>query len=171
VTLPSDASDNLVINGWTIFAHPFFLDQLSRLMSAVEIEARKNPATYRQTANAKTLAAIRTVAFERIPQDPTNSRYRQGDTLGDEYKHWFRDKFGNGRFRIFFRYDSSAKIIVFAWVNDEQTLRTYGAKNDAYAVFAKMLKSGNPPDDWNSLVAACTKPTVLQSLKALVKGR
>jgi excisionase family DNA binding protein len=27
------------------------------------------------------------------------------------------------RFRLFFRYDTKAKIIVFAWVNDEQTLR------------------------------------------------
>ena len=61
-------------------------------------------------------------------------------------KHWFRAKFGAGRFRLFFRYSTRAKIIVFAWVNDEATLRTYGARSDAYAVFRKMLDKGDPPD-------------------------
>ena len=58
------------------------------------------------------------------------------------------------RFRLFFRYDSKAKAIVFAWVNDEQTLRSAGSKSDPYAVFEKMLGRGNPPDDWAALVAA-----------------
>lgn len=44
-----------------------------------------------------------------------------------------------------------AKIIIFAWVNDQDTLRTYGAKNHAYAVFRDMLDKGNPPNDWEAL--------------------
>jgi len=40
------------------------------------------------------------------------------------------------RFRLFFRYDSRAKTIVFAWVNDAQTLRSAGSKPDPYATFA-----------------------------------
>lgn len=63
-------------------------------------------------------------------------------------------KCGGGRFRLFFRYSTSAKIIVFAWVNDETTLRIYGSKSDAYAVFRKMLDKGNPHDDW----AAASEP-------------
>jgi len=47
-------------------------------------------------ANAKLLKAISEIAFERIPEDPTSPRYRLGDTLGADKKHWFRDKFGNG---------------------------------------------------------------------------
>jgi toxin YhaV len=58
------------------------------------------------------------------------------------------------RFRLFFRYDSKARIIVFAWVNDERTLRSAGGKSDPYAVFEKMLGRGNPPDDRAALVAA-----------------
>lgn len=104
------------------------------------------------------------MCFERIPQDPGSERYRQGGTLGGGYKHWFRDKFGNGRFRVFFRFDSRAKIIVYAWVNDETTLRTCGAKSDAYAVFAAMLASGNPPDSRTALLAACNTPEVLKRL-------
>ena len=32
-------------------------------------------------------------------------------------RHWLRAKFGGGRFRLFFGYSSSAKIIIYAWVN------------------------------------------------------
>jgi toxin YhaV len=33
-------------------------------------------------------------------------------------------------------------------------LRAYGSKSDAYAVFARMLASGQPPDSWDKLMAA-----------------
>jgi toxin YhaV len=36
---------------------------------------------------------------------------RLGNTLGAEYRHWFRAKFF-GRFRLF-QYDSEARIIVY----------------------------------------------------------
>ena len=49
-----------------------------------------------------------------------------------------------------------AKIIIFAWVNDRDSLRTYGSKSDAYAVFKAMLDKGNPPDDWEALVTGST---------------
>ncbi|EJT85840.1 hypothetical protein PPS11_04395 [Pseudomonas putida S11] len=58
------------------------------------------------------------------------------------------------RFRLFFRYDSRSKVIVYAWVNDENTLRSAGSKSDPYAVFEKMPGRGNPPDDWDALTAA-----------------
>src|SRR3546814_17622277 len=90
---------------------------------------------------------------EVVPSDPSRDEYRQGNTLGAAYRHWRRAKIGR-RFRLFFRYDSKANVIVFAWVNDEQTLRSAGSKSDPYAVFEKMLGRGNPPDDWNALKAA-----------------
>ena len=144
------------INGWELFAHPLFLDQLEKLTAAVERARTKDPRGYRKIANAKLLAALRQLVFETIPQDPSRSEYRQGGTLGDDRKHWFRAKFGAGRFRLFFRYSTSARIIILAWVNDDTTLRTYGAKSDAYAVFRKMLDKGNPPDGWSELLVAAT---------------
>jgi toxin YhaV len=110
------------------------------------------------------LANIVELALNRIPQDPTLPRYRQGDTLGKNYKHWFREKFSNGRFRLFFRYDLASKIIVYAWVNDSKTLRSYGAATDAYAVFSSMLGRGNPPDNWNDLLKQCGSPDALQRI-------
>ncbi|WP_082766388.1 type II toxin-antitoxin system YhaV family toxin [Paramesorhizobium deserti] len=73
---------------------------------------------------------------------------------------------GNGRFRLFFRYDTSAKIIIFAWVNDETTLRTYGAKTDAYKVFKGMLDDGNPPDDWAALHKAASESATVKRLES-----
>ncbi len=156
----------LEVNGWQLFAHPLFLDQIAKLAGAVEKARKKDPRTWSKSANAKLLVALRQLVFETIPQDPTRPEYRQGGTLGDARKHWFRAKFGGGRFRLFFRYSSSAKVIVFAWVNDETTLRTYGAKSDAYAVFRKMLDGGNPPDDWAALIAAASDPEVQKRLEA-----
>jgi toxin YhaV len=141
-----------IVNGWTLYAHPLFIDQLERLTAAVEKTKRKDPKTYQTTANAKLLAQLHRLAFETIPVDPARPEFRQGGTLGPSRKHWFRAKFGGGRFRLFFRYSSSAKIIVYAWVNDSDSLRTYGAKTDAYAVFKAMLDKGNPPEDWDALL-------------------
>lgn len=154
-----------VVGGWTILAHPLFLDQLERLTAAVAAAQAKDPDGYLGTANAKLLAMLRRLLFETVPEDPTRRAYRQGGTLGDGRQHWFRAKFGGGRFRLFFRYDSRAKIIVFAWVNDETTLRAYGLKTDAYRVFAGMLDKGNPPDDWQDLLTAASTEAATARLK------
>ncbi|WP_119390600.1 type II toxin-antitoxin system YhaV family toxin [Taklimakanibacter lacteus] len=154
----------LTINGWTILAHPLFLDQLEKLAGAVEALKAKKPDQYQRNASTKLLAALNKLVFQTIPADPMATVYRQGSTLGDGYKHWFRAKFGNGRFRLFFRYDTSSKIIIFAWVNDATTLRAYGAKTDAYKVFKGMLDDGNPPDDWASLHKAASENATVKRL-------
>jgi toxin YhaV len=148
----------MAVNGWTLLVHPVFVDQVRKLTAAVEQAQVRDPAGWQQSSNAKLLVALREIVFTRIPQDPTRAEYRQGNTLGTSHKHWFRAKFGAGRFRVFFRYDTRSKIIVFAWVNDAHTLRTYGAKTDAYAVFRRMLDAGTPPDDWAALLSAAHPP-------------
>lgn len=142
----------LVINGWTIFAHPQFLDQVESLIRQVEALKRKDPAGYQKKNATKRLAAIAKLAFEVIPQDPGRAEYRQGDTLGEDHKYWFRAKFFQ-QYRLFFRYHDASKVIVYAWVNDEGTKRAFESSDDAYRVFRKMLESGHPPDDWTSLLA------------------
>lgn len=144
-------TEPIVINGWNIFAHSLFLDQLENLLTQVEVLRQKYPQDYQKKNAAKRLAAIAKLAFEVIPQDPTRSEYRQGSTLGNDYKYWFRAKFFQ-QYRLFFRYHLESKIIVFVWVNDENTKRAYDSSTDAYRVFQKMLESGNPPDNWNELV-------------------
>jgi toxin YhaV len=145
----------LVINGWNIFAHPLFLDQIERLERQVVAQRRKDPTSYQKKNAAKRLAAIFKLAFEVIPQNPTLPEYRQGSTLGADQKHWFRAKFFQ-QYRLFFRFHSESRIIVYAWVNDETSKRAYSSKRDAYRVFEKMLASGRPPDDWKALLAQAT---------------
>jgi toxin YhaV len=143
----------LEINGWRLMTHPALHAQVLGLIEAsLKAKAGGRLAT---DPNAKLLAALSKLMFEDIPRDPGAEQYRQGKTLGATRKHWMRAKFGAGRFRLFFRYSSSHKTIIFAWVNDSTTLRTYGAKTDAYAVFRSMLDAGNPPDGWDDLVTAC----------------
>lgn len=142
----------LVIHGWRVFAHPLFAAQLEALVQQVEALKKRDPVGYVRKNSTERLAAITKLAFEVIPQDPTRPEYRQGDTLGEDRGHWFRAKFFQ-QYRLFFRYHASSKVIVFAWVNDEDTRRAYESKDDAYRVFRKMLERGHPPDDWNQLLA------------------
>ena len=142
-----------IVNGWMLHAHPLLDRQLEKLTAAVEKAKIKAPTTYASNANAKLLAQLRRLMFEIVPADPSRPEFRQGGTLGTDRKHWFRAKFGGGRFRLFFRFSSTAKVIIFSWVNDSDTLRTYGSKSDAYAVFKGMLDKGNPPESWERLLA------------------
>lgn len=148
----SDASRKpLVIHGWTVIAHPLFLAKLDALSAQVEAQRDKDPTGYTKRNTFKRLAAIRRLAFDVIPQDPTKPEYRQGATLGGDHKHWFRAKFFQ-QYRLFFRYHTPSRIIVLAWVNDESSKRAYESCDDAYKVFQKMLHSGHPPDDWDQLL-------------------
>jgi toxin YhaV len=141
------------VHGWRLFGHPLFLAQVERLAAAVERAKVRDPVGYRQGANAKLLASLAVLVFDRIPRDPTHPDYRQGGTLGPNRRHWFRAKFGGERFRLFFRFRSRERVIVYAWVNDRDSLRASGARSDAYAVFRRMLEQGDPPDEWATLLA------------------
>lgn len=110
------------VNGWELFAHPLLLDQLDKLIAAVEKEKSRKQKTYQASANFKVLAAVHELMFVTVPADPTRSDFRQGGTLGADRKHWFRAKFGGKRFRLFFRYDTKSKVVIYAWVNDSDTL-------------------------------------------------
>jgi toxin YhaV len=158
----------LRINGWRIYLHPCFLDQYEVLLGEVRAARDKDPENYRKRACTKMLAAVHELAFRKIPDDPTHPQYRLGDTLGKRHTHWFRAKFFQ-QYRLFFRYQESARILVIAWVNDDDAKRAYGSKTDAYQVFARMLARGRPPDDWNALLAECSKSEA-RAAKALSKS-
>lgn len=131
--------DGMIINGWSIFAHPVFLEQFEFLLEDVERLRQKDPVAYKKKNSTKRLAAISKLIFEIIPNDPTLPEYRQSSTLGPNYTHWHRAKFFQ-QYRLFFRYHQESKIIIYVWVNDEETKRAYDSKRDAYLVFTKMLK-------------------------------
>ena len=138
---------------WTLLFHTELIRQLGKLEEASERAQRKDPHGFASNANVKLLRAVNRAKAEVIPQEPSRAEYRQGSTLGTRYRHWRRAKIGR-RFRLFFRYDAKARVIVYAWMNDERTLRSSGSTTDPYTVFARMLAQGSPPDDWTSLFTA-----------------
>lgn len=150
--------------GWTILAHPLFLEQIETLIVAAEAERAGGP-------NSKLLAHLLDLALDKIPRDPGGPAFRHGGSLRGDRKHWFRGKTGNGRYRLFYRFQSAARIIVYAWVNDAESSRTYGSSSDAYAVFSRILDAGNPPEDWNALVAAASNGAARRRLGAIASRR
>jgi toxin YhaV len=146
----------MLANGWRLFIHPLFEQQLQRLIAQVEAQAKSDPAGYREQPAAKLLATINRYIREIIPRDPKAAEFRHGNTLGPGNRHWFRAKF-HERYRLFYRFSSKEKVIIYAWVNDERTLRKAGAKTDPYAVFRAMLETGDPPDTLEQLLAAAAE--------------
>ncbi len=139
------------VNGWRLFQYVLFENQLNKLTEAVGQLSISQPDTYKEHPKTKLLATIRRYVMESIPRNPNAPEFRQGDTLGPDNRHWFRAKF-HQRYRLFFRFSTKDRVIVYAWVNDEFTLRKAGSKTDAYAVFKSMLTAGDPPRTLEALL-------------------
>ncbi len=136
---------------WRFYAHPAFSEAFDALVAEVARLRKSDPGGYIQHPTAKLLKRIVDLVEREIPRDPGAAEYNLGNALGPAHRHWRRAKF-LGRFRLFFRYNSKAAIIIYAWVNDENALRKAGGGNDPYSVFGAMLRKGRPPDDWNALI-------------------
>ena len=140
-------------HGWTLLFHACLAEQLQKLHAAAQRAEQQDPKGFATHANVRLFAALSKLIWEAVPSDPHRQDYRQGNTMGPEFRHWRRAKIGR-RFRLFFRFDTKTRIIIFAWVNDENTLRASGSKTDPYVVFQRMLERGQPPDDWAALKQA-----------------
>jgi toxin YhaV len=138
-------------HGWRLFAHPLFHAQLEKLAKRVRKLASADPAGYAAHPAAKLLATIHHHVVEAIPGNPNSPEFRQGNMLGPDNRHWFRAKF-HRRYGLFYRFSTEHKVIVYAWVNDEGSLRKSGSKTDPYVVFRSMLDSGDPPGSFAELV-------------------
>jgi toxin YhaV len=135
---------------WQLFAHPAFSETFDALVGEVGGLRAGDPERYQEHPKAKLLRRIVDLIEAEIPREPGANEYSLGNTLGPSHRHWRRAKF-LGRFRLFFRYSSKANVIIYAWVNDESTLRQAGGRNDPYSVFGGLLRKGRPPDDWDAL--------------------
>lgn len=151
---------------WVLLAHPLFLDQVERLVAAAEAEqSRRADAPGAATKLLGHLLDLMTVKIPAAPGDPS---FRHGGAIPGGHRDWSRAKTGNGRFRLFFRYSTAKRVIVFGWLNDEESLRRRGARDDVYQVFGRMLASGNPPSDIDALIAAAGSPKERARLRRLL---
>jgi toxin YhaV len=143
-----------VCHGWRIFVWSEFRSTWTALRNEVDRLSKVDPQGYRAHPTTIFLRDVRDIVLTEVPADPSHERYQQGNTLGKKYRHWRRAKF-RSRFRLFFRYSSSQKIIIYVWLNNENSLRKEGGKTDVYTVFRAMLERKRPPTDWNDLLAEC----------------
>lgn len=144
-------------NGWALYAHPFFIARLSELIRRVQALIKKDPENFHRHPDYDLYESVSVYVRHHVPSNPNHKDFRQGSTLGKSYRHWFRVKKGlPSRYRLFFQFRSEApKTILYAWFNDERTIRKDGDKNDVYAVFAALLKSKKMPNSYEELHAAC----------------
>ena len=150
--MPSSPEHRPRQHGWHLFGWPDFAVRLERLKDDVRRLAAADPAGYARYPRAKLLRLVQRLVHEIIPSDPNAAEFQLGNSLGPQHRHWRRAKF-SGRFRLFFRFHSPSRTIVYAWMNDESTLRKAGGRTDPYAIFYQMLERGRPPSDWDDLVS------------------
>lgn len=136
--------------GWRLYAHPSFVEPFDALLAEVARIRAADPNGSSQHPKVKLLTRIVDLVEIEIPRDPGAAEDALGNTLGPAHRHWRRAKF-LGRFRLFFRYSSAQRVIIYAWMNDENTLRQAGGRSDPYRIFEGMLRKGRPPDDWAAL--------------------
>lgn len=155
--------------GWHIVCHPSFTEPLLSLADAVHKLRRQGGAEWQSNPKAKLLKRVLEIILQEIPANPAPPQYEQGNTIDPDARGWRRAKF-LGRFRLFYRFDIASRVIVYAWVNDENTLPKAGAASDPYAIFPKMLIDGNPPNGFDRLIDACraTTPTDVRRLADLL---
>ena len=138
---------------WKPLTHKHFKYQLHRLIEEVAELRAKNPDTYLNNTKTKLLERVLKSIFETVPADPTAPDFRLGKTIGSKYKNWRRVKGGlPDRYRLFFLFNTTDRKIVYAWMNDEFSLRKEGSKTDAYNVFQKFLDRGDIPARYYEII-------------------
>ncbi len=151
------------VNGWNLLYFEFFRAIANRLVDEVLVLREKDPEGYKSHPKTKLLAAVRRAVFSDVPENPDHKKYRMGKKLGPNHRSWRRVKKGGlpPRYRLFFRFDSRRQAIIYAWMNDEHSLRKEGGQKDVYAVFARLLTNGKIPSSFDQLIAqsAAIAPT------------
>lgn len=144
---------------WQIFYFKLFKAALDDLEQVVAKLAEQNPAEYKSHPEARLLASVYKCITQLVPADPDHPDFRLGKTLGKEYANWRRVKKGMpDRYRLFFRFASSpVQLIVYAWFNDDDTLRKAGSRTDVYEAFRRLLSRGEVPSSIDDLLVESAK--------------
>lgn len=132
-------------HGWNLLFHDGLIEQLQKLQTAAQKAKAQDPQGFESNANLKLFNALAQLMLETVPSDPSRDEYRQGNTMGPAFRHWRRAKLGR-RFRLFFRFDSKTRIIIFMATMEAQTyLAKRQARADLNAFDAVMARTGGEP--------------------------
>ncbi|MCX7235171.1 MAG: type II toxin-antitoxin system YhaV family toxin [Burkholderiales bacterium] len=132
-------------HSWNLLFHDGLIEQLQKLQTAAQKAQTQDPQGFESNANVKLFNALAQLMLETVPSDPSRDEYRQGNTMGPAFRHWRRAKLGR-RFRLFFRFDSKTRIIIFMAMMEAQTyLAKRQARADLNAFDAVMARTGGEP--------------------------
>jgi toxin YhaV len=137
-------------HGWEIAFQPqLFAMQYNELKAEVKrLKQELDPASFARHPQVRLLAAVMEGIKERIPVDPYASRFAlsgplrrygclKGLVLPDRYRLFFRPLEAEGR-----------RLLLILWLGFP---RKHGDRNDCYAVFSRLVRRGELPEDWQSL--------------------
>lgn len=109
---------------------------------------------YQQHPKTKLLASVYQSMTDTVPANPADPMFRLGHTLGKSSGNWRRVKKGlPQRYRLFLVFASHPlAVVVYAWLNGEDTLRKKGRRTGVYEVFKRMLERGDVPSTIDELI-------------------
>lgn len=147
------------IGEWSILYTKIFQIILLELERDVLAISSIDPVGYRSHPKTKLLQRVFLAITVDVPADPNNKKFRLGSFLGERYKSWRRVKDGlPDRYRLFFQFLSTDKKIIYAWINDENTLRKNGSRTDVYRAFKRLVDGGKIQNDYKELVRHSVSP-------------
>jgi toxin YhaV len=142
-----------VPNLWNLLYFKVFDKQIDELTNEVTHLREIDPENYKNHPKTKLLAKVVHNIQNRVLVNPLDPQFNLGKTLGKTFTYYKRIKEGlPDRYRAFFRFQSSGKIVVMVWMNNEFSLLKAGSKTDVYNVFLKMLVRGEVPSNWKGLI-------------------
>ena len=100
-------------HGWTLLFHEGFIEQLRKVQAAARPGISSEPQRLDGNANVMLFQALSHWVMDAVPGDPSRDAFRHCNIAEPARSNWRCAKIG-GRFRLFFRYDARAKVIVFA---------------------------------------------------------
>ncbi len=146
-----------VVNGWTLLYHPVFGERYTALRDeARRLKGRLPPEDYRAHQTVRIFVSVRRLITEVAPTGPNTPEYR----LRADLAKYLRAK-GKGlppRYRLFWIFSTTAKAIIYLYLNDVATLRTEGARTDPYVRFRRLIDRGSIGPDFESNLRAWQQP-------------
>ncbi len=131
------------MKGYLLKYHEFYHQRIQELKERVkELDQRLRPEEFRRHEVVKLALRVRR-AEQEIAQDPNRPEY----LLHGELRKFRRYKRGLGRYRIIFCFSEQPPIIVFLYLNTEESLRKEGGRHDPYEEFKAFLRRGGVSHD------------------------
>ncbi|MBI4057391.1 MAG: type II toxin-antitoxin system YhaV family toxin [Elusimicrobia bacterium] len=123
--------------------HELYYQRIQQLKSRVkELKEHLSPAEFRHHETVKLSGRIRG-AEKEIADNPNRPDY----LLREELRKFRRYKRGLGRYRIIFCFSNNPPIILFLYLNTEESLRKGGGRRDPYEEFKSILRRGHVSND------------------------